>query len=113
MDFHIEYRRGGKQNSTGTSASRGDAILAALQAKVTPALIVEGHGTTFGRGEVVAVILGAGEIVTRGPQPAWWDRISKPTQSALLAGSPSAPMSSPTSPAQVGPCSPRPGKAGR
>ncbi|MEJ1088204.1 hypothetical protein WDU99_07735 [Microbacterium sp. Mu-80] len=86
MSFHIEYRLGGKPNCAG--ASRGDAILRALQAKKSPALIVEGEGTTFGRGEVVAVILGAGEVITPGPQPAWWDLVSEQTRSALLAGAP-------------------------
>ena len=88
MGFHIEYRIAGKPNRTGSSPSRGDAILSALHAKKTPALIVEGDGTTFGHGEVVAVVLGAGEIITPGPQPAWWDRIGEPTRSALLSGTP-------------------------
>lgn len=88
MSFHIESRIGGKPHRTGSSSSRGEAILGALQAKKTPALIVEGEGTAFGLGEVVAVILGAGEIITPGPQPAWWELVSKQTRSALLAGAP-------------------------
>lgn len=87
MSFHIEYRVKGDHRREGTYDSRGEAVLAALRAKAEPALIVENaEGADAGTGDVVAVVLKRGEIVSVGPAPEWWGSIREPSRKKLLAG---------------------------
>jgi hypothetical protein len=87
MSFHIEHRLDNRHQRTGTFASRGEAVLAALRLKTTPVLIIEGDDSVSpGDGAVVAVVLKRGEVVTAGAEPAWWSSISEPSRKKLLAG---------------------------
>ena len=62
-------------------------MLAALRAKAEPALIVEdAEGAASEAGDVVAVVLKRGEIVSIGSAPEWWDSIREPSRKKLLAG---------------------------
>ncbi|KQR39223.1 hypothetical protein [Microbacterium sp. Leaf159] len=73
MSFHLEHRLDGRQHRTGTFASRGDALLAALRTPRMPVLIVEGAGSVSpGAGEVTAVVLKRGEVLPSRDEPAWW-----------------------------------------
>lgn len=87
MSFHIEHLQDGRHHRSGVFASRGDAVLVALRAKVAPVLIVEGGDSVSpGGGDVVVVVLKAGEIVSVGEQPSWWAGLPTASQKMLLAG---------------------------
>lgn len=87
MSFHIEHYQDGRHHRSGVYASRGDAVLAALRVKAAPVLIVEGDDSVSpGGGDVVAVVLKAGEIINVGEKPSWWAELPNASQEKVLEG---------------------------